>query len=360
MVQRYMPCSQHGSIIVTSQLSDMRDVTTCSILIGGISSQEEALDLLIHYLRNKAVDRDEGKAVINVIGSLPIAIAHAAGVINQTCCSLPDFAKSFKERSDPTTVWLGDKPLTISQYERSFAAVFDWALATLDPPVRGILECLAFLDPKGIPEDMIFAPQRPEILEFLYTSQGPGPLKVKKQLISRHLVESQAADPESISNGSAPQATSPIYPALLVHRSVQQMLLFKLDQNPGTRELRFRQTFDLLRMAVPKQSPYRAPINHLWPVYEKYVPSVRSLYHNIINPATPFKPFLELVELLSDIGNYFWERNITNGSMEMLQTAENICTEVLDPDDPHPVLSGLLVVIASFELNAGPDSRASC
>lgn len=177
---------------------------------------------------------------------------------------------------------------------------------------------------------------------------------------SHHLVESRKADSWLASGKRSSTAGVEDTPALLVHRTVQQVLLFRLDSTPPKREQRFAQAFQLLRAVVPRQSPYRAPINHLWPTYDKFVSNVRSLYYNFTAPKQPTTPLLGFAELLSDTCNYLWEKNEPSGAMEMLRVAEDICHEVLEPNDPSPILSGLLAVVASFELNAGPDSRESC
>ncbi|RSM15102.1 hypothetical protein CDV31_005183 [Fusarium ambrosium] len=356
MIQPLIPCSTQGSIIITTQAAEIQDMTTSSINLQGLSSDQEGVDMLMHYLQNKKVAREDVKAVIDLIGEIPLAIAHTAGVINQTDCSLKEFINIIKDRSQRGTIWSGDKPSTILHYERSFAAVFDVALETLSAGVREILECLAFLDPNGIPEEMIF----PHVFEVLNVDRNLGEFEIKKQLKSRHLVERRTAD-SSPASGKQPSAASvDTSPAFLVHRTVQQVLLFQLDETPAKRQQRFTQAFQLLRIVVPRQSPYRAPINHLWPTYDKFVSNVRSLYYNFTTPNQPITPLLGFAELLSDTCNYLWEKNEPRGAMEMLRVAEDICHEVLDPSDPNPVLSGLLAVVASFELNAGPDSRESC
>ncbi|KAJ4310486.1 hypothetical protein N0V84_010942 [Fusarium piperis] len=355
-IQPYIPCGIQGSIIITTQAAEIQDVTTSSINLQGFSSDQEGVEMLVHYLQNKKVAREDAKAVIDLIGEIPLAIAHAAGVINQAGCSLKEFITTIKERSQRATIWSSDKPSTILHYERSFTTVFDVALETLSAGARAILECLAFLDPNGVPEEMIF----PHVFEVLNIDRNLGELEIKKQLKSRHLVERRTAESSPASGKRSSTAGVDTTPVLLVHRTVQQVLLFQLDEAPPKRQQRFVQAFELLRAVVPRQSPYRAPINHLWPTYDKFVSNVRSLYYNFTSPKQPITPLLGFAELLSDTCNYLWERNEPCGAMEMLRVAEDICHEVLDPNDPNPILSGLLAVVASFELNASPDSRESC
>jgi len=115
----------------------------------------------------------------------------------------------------------------------------------------------------------------------------------------------------------------------------------------------------LVRAVFPRQSPYRAPVNDLWPVYAKYLPHVLSLCKTYSTFQKPFKPLLRFAELLSDAGNYMWERGLLKDAFEMLATAELICDQALDPDDPNPIRSSVLAVTASFELNQSGSLRQS-
>jgi hypothetical protein len=115
-------------------------------------------------------------------------------------------------------------------------------------------------------------------------------LELRKTLSARHLVERYA---------------KPGYePALSIHRSLKQALLYKLDEDPEKRQKRFDRAFELVRHVFPRQSPYRAPVNNLWLVYEKYLPQVLSLHTSYVSSNTPLAPSLAFTELLSDAGNY--------------------------------------------------------
>lgn len=168
-IQPYIPCSTQGSIIITTQAAEIQNMTTSSIDLQGLSSDQEGVEMLIHYLQSKEVATEDAKTVIDLVGEIPLAIAHAAGVINQTGCSLKEFITAIKERSQRATIW-SSKPSTILNYERSFTAVFDIALETLSAGAREVLECLAFLDPNGIPEVMIF----PHVFEVLNIDRNLG------------------------------------------------------------------------------------------------------------------------------------------------------------------------------------------
>ncbi|KAI0115492.1 hypothetical protein GGR51DRAFT_409380 [Nemania sp. FL0031] len=359
----YLPTSANGSILLTTQLSDGGDIATHSIHVQGFTNRDEAVDLFRHYLNKQSSTNHDIEQALEVVGGLPAAITHAAGLINQTDCSMSDFVETVKGRGQRSMYFATEEasqPTTIFHYGRALSLVFSMALDSLDPDVRKLLECLAFLDPNGIPEEVVFPTGCINILGNLGIVEKLSQKEIREQLTSRHLVQIQSIESNDDSLTSPPQYV-PTQPTLLVHRSVQQVLLFQLDENQNMLQTRFRQAFQLIRRVVPKQSPYRDPINHLWPTYEKYIGNVRSLYYNFVSSKSSIQPFIELAELFSDVGNYLWEKNIsTEFTWAMLETAKKICDEILDPEDSNPVRAGLFAVIASFELNSGPDSRQSC
>ena len=170
-------------------------------------------------------------------------------------------------------------------------------------------------------------------------------MELRKDLSGRHLIERQNEPGHE--------------PAFSIHRSLKRALLYKLDDDPDKRQKQFKCAFELVRQAFPRQSPYRAPVNHLWPIYEKYLPQVISLHTAYSTSVTPLRPFLAFSELLSDAGNYMWERSLTSNAFPILATATKICNQVLEPDDPNPIRTSVLGVVASFELNQSGRKRAS-
>ncbi|KAJ5756952.1 uncharacterized protein N7511_007134 [Penicillium nucicola] len=359
LLRKYLPCSTHGAVILTTQSSDFQQMTTSSIHVQGFVNKKEGAAMFKHYLANKQPEPELTETISELVGGLPLALAHIAGFVNQTNCSLTEFLKAFEKRNEGARIWSSERSTTTYQYEGSLDAVFDVALGALDNKTRTLLECLAFLDPNGVPEDMIFKEHCDECLSFLDDATGIGSLEIRRKLTSRHLVEVQTARPMAATNLTHPSIAT--VPALIVHRSLQKNLLYKLNADEGKRQCRFTQAFKLVRGVVPKQSPYRAPINHLWPIYEKYMPNFRALLHQFsISEEGSIQPTLELAELISDACNYLWERNITTGSIAMIQIAEDICETILSTDDPNPIFTGILAVKASFELHTGPDGRKSC
>lgn len=87
------------------------------------------------------------------MGGSPLALATVGGYVGPPSnYSLTDFLKDFNKKSH---FWNCEDVSTVRAYERSLATVFDIALDELDDDARKLLEVLAFLDPDGVPEDIL-------------------------------------------------------------------------------------------------------------------------------------------------------------------------------------------------------------
>jgi len=179
-------------------------------------------------------------------------------------------------------------------------------------------------------------------------------LELRKALLDRHLVELTPTTDSSVAHWS-------------IHRSVKRSLLFKLDQDFERKQRMFRNAVDMVRRVTPKQSQYSSPSNQDWPIYERYLNHLLSLNTVYISELVPtsdspqaissLEPCMEFIELLSDFGNYMWERNLISGALELLDTAEKQCRELLPEDNTNPTYTQVLYVTASIELNQGSIKR---
>ncbi|KAH7408885.1 hypothetical protein BKA64DRAFT_570324 [Cadophora sp. MPI-SDFR-AT-0126] len=342
-IRGYIPAGSRGSIIYTTQSSDLRNISGSNIQVSSFNSEEGA-SLLVRHLQDDNYEEEQPRMASELVGGLPLAIAHVAGYINSSQSTLQNFMDVFKDRRIGSRIWSGPPGASTFQYEKSLAIVFDIALDDLTPEAPELIECLAFLNPDSMPEAMLFHEEGKTSLVEPTMSGDFQKMELRKTLSARHLVERYA---------------KPGYePALSIHRSLKQALLYKLDQDPQKRQKRFNRAFELVRQVFPRQSPYRAPVNDLWPVYERYLPQVLSLHTSYVTSETPLAPSLPFAELLSDAGNYLWERSLTKDAFTILATATEICDEVLEIDDPNPVRTSILAVVASFEPNQSARMRA--
>ena len=111
---------------------------------------------LFKYLQRDPLDGDEtnsAKELSRLVGGSPLALATIGGYVSpMSNYSLTKFLNDFNKRS---LFWNYEDVSTVRAYERSLATVFDIALNELDNDARNLLDVLAFLNPDGVPEDIL-------------------------------------------------------------------------------------------------------------------------------------------------------------------------------------------------------------
>ena len=152
------------------------------------------------------------------------------------------------------------------------------------------------------------------------------------------------------------------FPEFSIHREVQSSLRRKLKENTSEFMASFLDAFRLIRDVVPRQSPVSAPSNDNWAIYELYLPHVLSLhtaYKEALGDLSPYQDrvFLDFAELLSDVGNYMYERYLVRDALAVLKTADNIYNKLLEPGNLEPLRIQVLYLQASIELNHGSVKR---
>ena len=154
-VRSYIPASSRGSIIYTTQSIEFANICTSSIRIKAFDAEDGAC-VVRKYLTKRSYENHQPKIVSELVGGLPLAIAHIAGYVNSSQSSLQDFIDAFEDNRCGSKLWCGPPGSSTFQYEKSLAIVFDVALAALGSDARDLIDCLAFLNPDSIPEEMIF------------------------------------------------------------------------------------------------------------------------------------------------------------------------------------------------------------
>jgi hypothetical protein len=175
-VKKYIPSSTAGSILMTTQSTDVKDMSPSRLLIQAFD-ENDGSHLLLNYLNAEErmadglEDRNEDAIKIsNLVGGLPLAIAGIAGFIGRSKCSLPKYIEDFDQTSQCFKAWSGPGAFTHG-YDKSLATVFDIALGALTPEARSLMDCLCFLNPDQIQEDMLFRHHEDASLKFLHSSE---------------------------------------------------------------------------------------------------------------------------------------------------------------------------------------------
>jgi hypothetical protein len=160
----FWPSFPHGSVLVTTQNSDLCHVSTYPVALDPLDAVDGSV-VLLKYLEINGYadelmveDKKFASLIAAEVGGLPIAIAHIAGYIDQSRCSLAGFLDMFRERHRASNMWSKDlSESTTFQYERKLDTVWDIALGTLSAESNNLLSTMAMLNPDSIPEEMLIS-----------------------------------------------------------------------------------------------------------------------------------------------------------------------------------------------------------
>jgi hypothetical protein len=153
----FWPHAKNGVVILTS-----RDTIANSQFYAikqGLSLKpfgvEESTELLLEYTGQRDLPRDDKqvKAVVDILGGLPLAVYQMAGVIARQRMGFDEFVEQYRDEKQRRS--LMDAPqigLHSHEYKDTLASV--WRFEKLESS-RGLLDILAFLDPDGIPEFLL-------------------------------------------------------------------------------------------------------------------------------------------------------------------------------------------------------------
>ena len=149
----FWPAGIRGSIIITTQNPDMVHLTSSAIHLPPMSP-EEGSTLIQEYLRRGASEQSAAEALSRELGGLPLAIAHFAGYVTKSQCSIEQIAASLHQRFKSSQIWSSTGAPSTSAYEYTLNTVWDLAFLRLSSDSRRLLEIIAFMNPDSIPEDM--------------------------------------------------------------------------------------------------------------------------------------------------------------------------------------------------------------
>lgn len=147
-----------GSIIVTTQKPcdslKWADFDLPLYPLSGSSGSELLLTQVPTYLHDENVEELQELAMemSNAVGGLPLWLNALGGFIAQSQCTLAECMELYKASSAPLD--LGIKAGNWA-YERSPSTVFDLAFSRLSDDAKTMLYILAFLNPDGVPENIL-------------------------------------------------------------------------------------------------------------------------------------------------------------------------------------------------------------
>ncbi|KAI4924849.1 uncharacterized protein J4E92_006885 [Alternaria infectoria] len=306
----------HGAIIVTTQTPcDTVRWADYNIPLKPMDSHEGSEMLLAQTETSKSdtdIKRQEelAKEISSAVGGLPLWISHLSGFIAQSRCSLEECLDIYRSSSG-----LLDEQHHRDRwmYDKYPGAVFDLAFSKLHEDAKSLLNVLAFFNPDGVPEKMLLVDVPDENFEFLRPVNRQRFLNAIASLRNSHLIKREGGKDDTY---------------LTTHRSLQRVVLHKLDQDPAHRKVFFERACYLLGRVFPRPSPLQQPESEKWPQIEAYLPQLLTLESAFLRAQPPIKGSLDFAVLLSSVGLNVWDRGLSNDAKSLMLTAEKVLDSI--------------------------------
>jgi hypothetical protein len=137
----------------------MTKFTSAHIEIPPMTS-EEGSALIREYLNRGESEKDFASQLSTELGGLPLAIAHFAGYVANSQCSIEYILESLQERKKSSQIWSIHSLTSAGDSNLILETVWDLAFRRLSADAKELLNIIAFLDPDRIPIDMFIGPCR--------------------------------------------------------------------------------------------------------------------------------------------------------------------------------------------------------
>lgn len=176
------PPKTNGSILITARKSNLNVLSKLkyqSLELGALTLDEGRQLLLLsmdpdldhRQLRTHPEYKLAGE-IASLAERLPLALAHIAGYLQVSKCTLTDFVQLWNERRRHTKgLAAQDSPLSLST-DRALETVWNIGLREVTIDARELLDILAFLDSETIQRGLLVGEHEEPSLDFLHSDQG--------------------------------------------------------------------------------------------------------------------------------------------------------------------------------------------
>lgn len=176
------PLKTNGSILITARKSNLSVLSPlkCQSLELGALTLDEGRQLLLlsmqpdldrRQLRSHPEYKLAGE-IASLAERLPLALAHIAGYLQVSKCTLTDFVQLWNERRRHTKALAQqDSPLGLST-DRALETVWNIGLREVTIDARELLDILAFLDSETIQRSLLVGEHKEPSLDFLHSDQS--------------------------------------------------------------------------------------------------------------------------------------------------------------------------------------------
>ncbi len=322
LIEPFIPLEGKGHILITSR-SPVTGATAVGIELERMTPEEGALFLLrrsrlVEYnavlAEALAADVVEAEDIVRFMDGLPLALDQAGAYIEETGCCLYDYINLYRQR-----------PLTLLQRRGSTAhpepVSATWLLSferieQAEAAVASVMKLCAFLDPDGMPEEMLFE-----------SEDGLDEAEIESYRLDAAIAALRRF---------ALVRRLPAHKMLVMHRLVQAVLRDRMA--PEEQRLWAERAVQAVNRVFPDGDQVAA-----WPRCQRYISSVwvcatHMERWRIVSP--------EAARLLDQAGLYLLEQAQYHQARVLLQRALAMREELLGPEH--------LDVAHSLENLAGP------
>lgn len=144
--------------------------------------------------------------------------------------------------------------------------------------------------------------------------------------------------------------------SLRIHRSLRLALMIQMDTDPEKRQVRFKRALRLVRNAFPRRDmTSRTP--QFDPIWKRLMPQVLSLQSAFERSDPPMHSDMDFAGLLSDAGSFLWEQQLNRIALPILLLGEKMVLELVEDDEPSPVLASLENMLSLLDAHESADNR---
>ena len=183
---RFLPMNlekSQGSVLVTTRWSKSVQPSSVPTMELGALTLDEGRQMLLlsmlpklpkpnhEQLRSHAEYKLAGE-IASLVDRLPLALAHIAGYVQVSGCSLTDFVQLWNERRRSTRNPLQLVDSSTISTDKALETVWNIGLREVTSDARELLNILAFLDSESIQRKLLVGEHEERSLDFLHSDQA--------------------------------------------------------------------------------------------------------------------------------------------------------------------------------------------
>lgn len=176
------PLKTNGSILITARVSDLSFLSPlkCQFIELEALTLEESRQLLLRSMQPSLTPQHlkahpEHKLageIATLAEGLPLALAHIAGYLQVSKCTLTDFVQLWNERRRHAKTSAQLNSPRILPTDRALETVWNIGLREVTIDARELLNILAFLDSETIQRKLLVGEHKEPSLDFLHSDQS--------------------------------------------------------------------------------------------------------------------------------------------------------------------------------------------